>query len=138
MLIVALLMAATTVTAQVDGWLPEVDSGWIDQNNFDQFREQAENSFALFRDSANARFARALAGKWIPFEVNKPMEHPCKPEPSIPPQAPKPYSDNLRQPVPEKLPAEPVPPLASQQMPQPRQVPVPLAPIESAMMEVPF
>ena len=138
MLLVALLMAATTATAQVDGWLPEVDSGWIDQSNFDQFKQQAEKSFDDFRDSANARFARALAGKWTPFEVSKPMERPHKPEPTTPPIAPKSKGGNPRQPVPEKLPAGLVQPPPLMRPPEPRQLPVPSVPLESQVMEVPF
>ena len=138
MLIAVLLMAATTATAQVDGWLPEVDSSWIDQSNFDQFKQQAERSFDNFRDSANARFARAVAGKWTPFEVSKPMERPRKPEPTTPPQAPMPEGGSPRQPVPEKLPAGQVLPPPTIRPPEPRQLPVPVVPSESQVMEVPF
>ncbi len=137
MLIIALLMAATTVAAQVDEWLPEVDSGWLDQSSFDQFMEQTEKNYDHFRDSANARFARAVAGKWTPFEVNKPKERPRKPEPTTLPQAPKPQAGSPRQPVPEKLPARQVLP-PPEYTPQPRQLPVPTAPSETTMVKVPF
>lgn len=138
MLIVALLMAATTATAQVDGWLPEVDGDWLKQNDFDQFKQQAEKKFDDFRDSANARFARAVAGKWTPFEVSKPEERPRRPEPTTPPQAPKLQGGSPRQPVPEKLPAGPVLPPPQMRPPEPRQLPVPTAPMESQVVEVPF
>ena len=137
MLIVALLMAATTATAQVDGWLPEVDSSWIDQSNFDQFKQQAESSFDNFRDSANARFARAVAGKWTPFKVNKPIPRPRKPEPTTPPQVPKPEGGS-QMPLPEKLPTGLVIPTPPMLPPEPRQLPLPTVSLESQVVKVPF
>lgn len=134
---VVLILMTAAVSAQVDdGWDTTLTNGWIDQSDFDRFRQQSEVQYANFRDSANARFARALEGKWQPFEVSKPLDNPRKPEPKQPPVAPKPLRE--KQPVPQKLPAATLPPAAVTAPPQPRKMDPPTLPAEVQQASVPF
>lgn len=132
-----LLLAAASLTAQVnDGWLLD-DDGWPDQSDFDKFKAQSEQSFDAYRDSINARFAKALEGKWSPFEVEKPVERPRKPEPQTPPEAPKPKPGRKPQEVPQRLPRGDIvpPPLP---LPQPRKLPAPQPPSLMNTLALPF
>lgn len=131
-----LLLAASSLTAQVnDDWLQ--DETWLDQSNFDNFRDKTEEVFDAYRDSINMRFAKALEGKWTPFAVEKPVERPRKPEPETPPVAPKPKPG--RKPVenPQRLPeAEVVPPPPT--APRPRKLPAPKIPSTMNLLPLPF
>ena len=83
-------LLAVPAMAQVDDddWL--MDDGWVDQSDFDKFKKESSKAFNDFRDSANARFAKAIEGKWQPFAVSAPIERPHDPEPKVAPVAPKP------------------------------------------------
>ena len=135
--LIGLMMMTAAASAQVDdGWDSTLMGGWIDQSDFDQFRQQAEQQYDSFRDSANARFARALAGKWQPFAVSKPLDNPYKPAPKTPPVAPK--REHPRQPVPQKLPGLTVPLPEPTTPPQPRKMDPPALPVEVSQARVPF
>lgn len=132
-----LLALASASAAQVDdGWDTTLTKGWIDQSDFDRFQRQAERDFLSFRDSANARFARALAGKWQPFEVSKPLANPHKPEPQEPPALPATGRDG--QPQPHKLPPATIPDLPTPAPPQPRKMDPPAPPSSVQQATVPF
>lgn len=129
-------MAATAAAQVDDGWDTTLTKGWIDQSDFDQFQQQAEQDYSHFRDSANARFARALSGQWQPFEVSKPAASPVKPSPKTPPVAPQ--QERAPQPVPQQLPAATVEPAEAPAAPQPRKMDPPAAPAEVEQAAVPF
>lgn len=132
-----LLLAAASLTAQVnDGWLLD-DDGWLDQSDFEKFKEQSERTFDAYRDSINAIFAKALEGEWSPFEVSKPEERPRKPEPQTPPEAPKPKPDRKPEDVPQRLIGGDIvpPPLEA---PKPRKLPVPKLPSNMNALALPF
>lgn len=139
LLIAALLLFVTgPMAAQFDDedWL--IGDDWLDQSNFDAFKQQSEKVFNDFRDSANARFARELARQWQPVELQKPVERPRKPEPETPPEAPKPQGGHKNQPAPEKLPFMVVKPILEEPLPQPRILPPPAKPNRMVQTTVPF
>lgn len=127
LLLLTCLAFTAVATAQVDqdDWL--VDDEWIEQSDYDQFKRQSEKRFNDFRDSINIAFARALDGKWNPFEVEKPQQRPRQPEPKEPPVAPPPMPGS--QPVPQDtarpLPVGPVVPAPEPQPEPKRQLPLP-------------
>ena len=92
-----MVILASGAVAQVDDDWGFDDGSWLDQNDYNMFRRQSDSIFDAFRDSINARFARALAGKWEEFEIDAPVARPHSPEPKTPPVAPKPkYTRRIR------------------------------------------
>lgn len=98
------LCAALPLSAQIDDgdWL--TDDSWVDQSDFNNFKQQSEKKYNDFRDSANARFARELSRQWQPVNLQKPVERPHKPEPEVAPVAPKPQNNRKPNPMLEKMP----------------------------------
>ena len=89
----ACLLLPSVGRAQNDDWI--IDDGWIDQSDIDSFKGAVKERYSNFRDSINASFARALAGKWSPFAIKESEKPRKKPEPP----APAVYKDEERPPV---------------------------------------
>lgn len=129
------LMAAGAAAQVDDGWGFD-DGSWLDQSDYDKFRRQGDSIFDAYRDSINARFARALAGKWEEFEIDAPVARPHSPEPKTPPVAPKPTEP--RKPIDiELLPSAPVKPAPIPRI-APRQLPMPKPPQLSQTVMLPY
>lgn len=105
------------LSAQEDEWL--IDTTWIEQEDFEQFKQQSETKFDSFRDSINIRFAKALAGEWTMFKVDKPRQLPQKPKPKTPPIN---KGENLN---PQQLPKGEVVPLPNKVKKEPQKLPPP-------------
>ena len=82
LLSLAIVLCPLVSSVQNDDWI--IDDGWIDQSDINTFNTAVQQRYNSYRDSVNATFARALAGKWSPFAI-KPAEEPRrKPDPPAP------------------------------------------------------
>lgn len=137
-MVLLLFAVAGPIAAQNDDddWL--IGDDWLDQSDYEAFRQQSEKVFSDFRDSANARFARELAKQWQPVELRKPVERPHQPEPETPPVAPKPEGGRKQIPVPEKLPLQKVIPAPVEPPAPPRKMPAPEIPSDMMEATLPF
>lgn len=59
------------------------------RQEFNEYQERKRKEFIEYRRKKNAEFADYLGQPWEPFQLEKPMELPSKPDPVKPQEAPK-------------------------------------------------
>ena len=100
----ATLSIGTTFSQVDEDWL--IPDGWIDQSNFNRFKNESKRQFYNYRDSINRRFAEVLARQWASVEPQKPVKRTLKPDPVVAPVAPKERPQRKPIEIPAKLSSE--------------------------------